>query len=360
MGEVHYRALTRETADDFESVVLAGFGDEVRGLTARLLDCPTARAGFPAGAIGYTADGKPGCVLGGCVREVFWKQEKYLATVIGTMSRTKGDTRQLLPEVLRRAFRATPEVKLGYVNSANVAAARLISRCVGAISGPESWLTIRSRFFSSWRSFCWRIRAAIETRLGRPLPTYKLPKTESVTRLGNGRILRRRLSIDGAFADFWTRYLETNEGFVSSRAPDELEWAFGEAVRKGEAVMLALEESGAISGYIVLHRHTPTCRNWAVSDWIALGNDESRLEALLEGAITFLKRETPAIQLHACGFPMRVQPLLARYLPTEEKLDHNRYCISVLTDENAAEIEAELFGDESWMFGTYDGDACLF
>lgn len=360
MGEVYYRALTRETADDFEEVVLAGFGEEVRGLTARLLDCPTARAHFPAGAIGYTAEGKPGCVLAGCVREMFWGREKFLSTIIGTMSRTKGDTRQLLPEVLRRAYRATPEVKLGYVNSANVAAIRLISRCVGGVPGPESWLTIRSRFFSSWRSFCWRVRAAIVTRLGRPLPTYKLPKTESVTRLGNGRILRRRLSIDGAFADFWTRYLETNEGFVSSRAPDELEWAFGEAVRKGEAVMLALEESGAISGYIVLHRHTPTCRNWAVSDWIALGNDESRLEALLKGAITFLKRETPAIQLHACGFPMWVQPLLARYLPTEEKLEHNRYYVSVLTDENAAEIEAALFGDKSWMFGTYDGDACLF
>lgn len=360
MGEVNYRALTRETADDFESVVLAGFGEEVRGLTARLLDCPRARAGLPAGMIGYTADGKPGCVLGGCVRDAFWKREKYLSTVIGTMARTKGETRQLLPEVLRRAFRATPEVRLGLVNSGNPAAVKLIARCVGAVPGPESWLTIRSRFFSSKRAFLWRVREAILSRLGHPPKRFDISLNESVTRLADGRTIRRCLSVDGAFADFWTRYLERNDGLVSSRAPDELEWTFGEAVRKGEAVLLALEDAGAVVGYIVLHRHTPTCRNWAVSDWIALENDESRLEALLKGAISFLKRETPAIHLHACGFPMRVQPLLARYLPTEEKLEHNRCCVSILAEEKAKEIEAALFSDKSWLFGPYDGDACLF
>lgn len=360
MGEVHYRALTRETADDFEAVVLAGFGEEVRGLTARLLDCPTARAGLPAGAIGYMADGKPGCILAGCVRDAFWKCEKYLSTVVGTMARTKGGTAQLLPEVTRRGFRATPDVCLGLVNSGNKAAIRLVARCVGLVPGPESWLTIRSRFFSSWRAFLWRVHAVMAARFGRSLSAYKLPMRESVLRLKSGRTLHRRLIIDGAFADFWTRYLERNEGFVSSRAPDELEWTFGEAVRKGEAVILALEEAGSTSGYIVLRRHSPTCRNWAVSDWIALENDESRLAELLEGAIAFLKRETPAVQLHACGFPMRVQPLLARYLPTEEKLEHNRCSVSILTEANAKEIEDALFSDKSWMFGPYDGDACLF
>lgn len=360
MNGPEYKALTRETAADFESVILLAFGEEVRGLTARLLDCPSARAGFPAGMIGYTEEGTPGCVLAGCVRDTFWKREKYLSTVIGTMARTSGNTRQLLPKVIRDAFRATPDVKLGFVNSGNDAATRLIARCVGSVPGPESWLTIRSLFMSSRQTLIWRVREAIANRLGRPLTKFDLSLKESKIRLSGNRILRRKMAIDEAFSVFWDRYLEANEGFVSSREPKELEWTFGAAIRKGEAIMLTLEEAGAITGYIILHRHTPTCRNWAVSDWIALENNESRLEALLKGAIKYLKVKTPALQLHACGFPMWVQPLLERYLPTPEKLEHNRYCVSILTEENAKEIEAALFSDKSWMFGPYDGDACLF
>ena len=176
------------------------------------------------------------------------------------------------------------------------------------------------------------------------------------TRLG--RITRERTVDDVRVAKFWQRYIATNKGIVSSRSPAEIKWMFGGAIEAGKLVFLTMEDEKGIVGWIILHSSDKSLGRWSIYDWIALENDENRLEQLLICAKVFLNKCTPAWYLETHGFSDGVQPILKRQLPNCIWKKGGDVFVYSFWDEEFKQKVKTLDYPDSWFFGVYDGDAC--
>jgi hypothetical protein len=153
------------------------------------------------------------------------------------------------------------------------------------------------------------------------------------------------------FDDFWHRYCETNEGLVSSRSAEELEWIFNDRLASGEIVILGEFKGEDLVGYVAL-KSASNGKRWMIADWIAIKNDTTILVALLKSAVRFLRRKRGAVLLETIGFPDFAEPVLKRCLRFSRKARNNTFLWKFLDGKTT-------IPPNSWFFGPYDGDRCM-
>ena len=232
-----------------------------------------------------------------------------------------------------------------------------INTFLGARLGPQSWAEMRYAIIHplSFVNLLFRRKVLKLPQLH--TFTVKPFTDEQKAYFKKGNLSVRRLSkINERIDKFWTRYLSSNKGIVASRDIETLKWMFGKDMDEDRCILLALFSGEDIEGYVVIRVMYGSERRWQIMDMIALDNSPERISILLEGAKSFLKKDTDAISLESTGFPDFIQSTLQRCLPHFRKLHHN-YCNWNSDDEEIIHaIETDGNASNSWFFVPFDGD----
>ena len=365
------KPLTEDTLDDARSVIESRFG--AGGLDALRIDMANpVRKEFPvAGHIAYK-DGTPVAFEASILRRIFFKGKKFLGRVGGlSCIRKEAPLRAFLlvmAEVEAFIERMPEGCRLSFGNSlcCETAATACLYDARGNVPLSCSvyyesrirflpWFMLRIRYWAQ------RVRRKL-FKIG--LTEKKWPEFSTLASRGYetrcdgfqiGRLMEFR---EDLFNGLMKRYLETSAGLVSSRTSEELEWLFGERVRKGTAVVLGAFSGDELVGHVIVDGGV-AARYWRIVDWFALRNDAKTLEALLKTVCRFLKEKTPAITLSSRGFPTFVQPIISKCLPHRTNMSYSVFSWSCGKDKSfQAELEKIIDTPSSWFFGPYDGDAC--
>ena len=277
-----------------------------------------------AGEVVYQ-DNRPVAFQGAILRRLYLGQEPMVGIVGSTLAAKRDTSPVMLMRLMRATIAPRAVSRIFFANTAN-ATSQKMNRLLGVKGiGPAT---------------CERIRVAF-TYVPQWL-SWLCPRPHA----------RRLMSIDGkVFDDFWSRYLASNNGIVSSRSSKELAWMFGDRLASGEVVFLGEFIGDALVGYIALRSSCGGTR-WLIVDWIAIGNDVTKLESLLQSAVRFLRRTRGAVFLKTIGFPDFAEPIIRKHLRFSRKTPNNSFLWKFLGEEK--EITAT-----SWFFGPYDGDRCL-
>lgn len=358
------RLLSEANLEDAKSVVRERFGESA----CQLLDWELRNPGlkdYPCpGDIVYDDDGVPICFQANIPRRVYLGQERHLGVVGGMTCRKKDAPVEAYIDIRVAADQHLKHALVGFGNSCNAesAAAQLRvskKRNANGHIGPASC----SRYL-------WRAIRPLECGMyfvRRKLLKQKQPAWKNVSTLDSlnwcgkfGEVEIRRLAkVEPGFFDvLMERYLKTNKGLCCSRTAEEIDWAFGERIGKGESVVLGGFDSVGPCGYILLKSNC-FAKRWVIHDWFAIGNRAEILESLLKSACVYLRTQTPAMMLEVEGFPTWVQSLLGKYLPYTRKIGFNQFAWGSVNKELKERLKAVIDTPDSWFFGPYDGDECL-
>ena len=359
---IEVKPLTEETFLDAEQVVRSRFPESAIAILNKVMRNPMRKVCVEAGDIAYE-DGRPVAFQALSGRSMFLGRESFRGNVGGMTVIREGASVEAMIDVRAAACKDRIGNKMGFGNTLCKVTEKMSRRAKDTL-GPESccfWCfrVIRPLDFG-WYCFLRKV-------LKRPVPNWK--KFESLTaksfRCCDGIcVVERILSFDPRFDDFWARYVQGNEGLVCSRTAEELNWIFGEEVRDGRAVVLGLSEDEKLNGYIILKDGGGSGRRWQLIDWVALGNDMGRLDALLSAGCRFLRQRTPAMLFESIGFPMFIQDVIRRHLPFRRFAGNNFFSYGyrkpkTLGKKFAEKCETVINTEKSWFFGPYDGDMCM-
>lgn len=158
--------------------------------------------------------------------------------------------------------------------------------------------------------------------------------------------------------DFHKKLVEANQGILRSRRPELLQWVFGEKLRSGKCIMLCRHDfNGWVVGYILLHKGAgKSSGRLIILDWIALGNQVDVLADLLHDAKNYAAANGFGM-LMTLGYPEWIQPTIRQILPHCRPLPNNHFYYKI--QNSARRHEFQVYLDQSWLFGMYDGDASL-
>ena len=303
--------------------------------------------------------------LGLVGRELYCRQEFQPAYEMGAFA-IAPDFRLYAPLLTRQLDRRQSALAF-YSNTANVQAVRMF-HAAGFEDGCPTNARICFRV-CDWRGLL-RNAALGHSRIGR-LPGWLAgglgsllnagqPVAQPLPRPRGGSTGQCLMEIDPAlFGGFWTRVLETNRGLVSSRHPAVLDWLFGEDLRGGRALLLARFVQERLTGYLVLRRRplpAPGTFRYVVADWIAGNDDFGVLGELLHDAC-LRARADGATLIELIGYPGKLQPLVARYLPRHRPAAANPFIFKVTGRMPAADFRRE--ADAGWFWGPFDADRCV-
>ena len=357
MIEVH--SLADETRSDAAAVVLDRFPKGALSVLDKIMRNPARDVHAGAGAIVYD-DNRPVCFEAMILRKLHLDSKFIWGCVGGMTCIKKGAAPEALID-LKRAIRTPTEWnRISFANSQNAESAHISRKTKSLLAGPESCTR------HLWRAV--RPLECLAYFVRRKLLKARLPAWKSFSTLGSAGFetkcgeltIRRVMEVKPEFYDvLMKRYLETNKGLVCSRTAEEIEWIFGERIRRGETVVLGAFDAKGPCGYILM-TGGKVAKRWQIHDWFAVDNDRKILEALLKTGCAFLKKKTPAMMLEVCGFPTCVQDLLKKYLPHERPIGHNTFSCGSKESELREKLRAMVRGEEPcWFFGPYDGDVCF-
>lgn len=353
------RPLTNETQIDAAIVVRNRFPEEAIAVLDKILSNPARNIRTEAGVIVYE-NNQPVCFEASILRRLYYDSQ-FVWGSVGGMTCIKRDAAvEALIDLKRSVQVPTEWNKILFANSQNVESAYIAKRNKFRVMGPESCTRFRWRMIRPLECLAYFVRRKL---LKGEVPAWKdfstLNSAGFVAKYGELTI-RRLMEIKSDFYDIlMTRYLERNKGLVCSRTAEEIEWIFGERIRRGESVVLGVFDDRGPFGYIVIDGKKSSKR-WIILDWFAVDNDLNALESLLAVACKFLKRYTPAMLLEVCGFPLFAQSVLKKYLPHIRRLDNNTFSMGTRDAALRERFRDMVAGrDACWFFGPYDGDACL-
>ena len=354
--------LSEKTVSDAEAVVRDRFPESAVAILRKVMRNPARRLYDGCGDIAYD-DGRPICFQAFVLRRLAWCGDECWGHVGGMTVLASGAPVEALIDVRAASIHHQVEYRIGFGNTQCAATEKMAVKAKATL-GPESCCWYRYRPVR-WLDFIWYCFS--RKVLKRPIPNWS--KFDSVgakpfRRVDGSRVVERVMSFDARFDDFWSRYVQENEGLTCSRTVEELEWIFGEEVRDGRAVVLGLFEDGKLNGFLVLKDEGTSGRRWQLMDWVALGNDAGRLDALLAAGCRFLKRRTPAMLVESIGFPTFIQPVLKRHLPFRRYAGNNFFSYGYRGRKTTGKAfadacEAVIDTPKSWFFGPYDGDMCM-
>ena len=351
-----YKDFTEDTLELVNSIVSLRFGDGAKNAMRMLLQNPILNEIKSTGCVALD-DGEPVCFKAAIPRRMYLGQSQFLCANGAYFCKAdKKCPLSVVFEVQERTNWNQCNCRLSFTNTC-IYGTMKINTFLGARLGPQSWAEMRYAIIHPLTFLFLLLRRKL-FHLPQ-LHSYKIkPLTNNTkTYFKKGNICIQRLQkIDERLSRFWGRYLSSNKGLVSSRDAETLEWMFGKDMNSGKCVMLAAFNQEDIEGYVIIRVMPGSERRWQILDMIALENSAERIAILLDGAKSFLRKDTDAITLESTGFPDFIQPVLKKHLPHFNKRSHN-YCNWNTDDgEIIHAIETEGNTENSWFFGPFDGD----
>lgn len=170
----------------------------------------------------------------------------------------------------------------------------------------------------------------------------------------------KRVDIDDQlFGEFWQRFLESNDGLVSSRKPSTLRWMFGEALKKDVDVLLAAEKDGRMDGYVLLRKYllpgSSFCWRYKIIDICAVKNGYTCLRVLVKAAMRYAAMHK-GIRVQYIGGHHGQEVWLDPILTDKAELKAN----STAWRSRDCGIEETLNQNQKgWFFGPFDGERCF-
>lgn len=356
MGKI--RALTEETLSDAENVVRNRFSHGAIDVLHMVMRNPLRRRCADAGDISYDGE-RPVAFQAFVLRRIYLGEKEIFGNNGALTCIVKGAPVEALVDVKVAAKRSRGDSVIKFSNSLNYESYRIYKKIRQMKMGPDSctrylWCPIRPLSCLCYFVRRKMLKAAVpnwppfDTRVAKPYDDM----------CGEFRI-KRALSFEPEVFDvFFQNYVKTNEGLVTSRTAEELRWIFGDRVSNGQSVVLVTYCDQLPVGYIILNGGR-SARRWRILDWIALRNDPRYLDALLAGAIRFLRHCTPAMMLETYGFSDWIQPVLKRRLPHVRRIGVNSFVYSYFDKDFSQGCDSVIHTEKSWFFGPYDGDACM-
>lgn len=344
------KPLTRETMRDALDVIARCFSLSDCKQVEKILENPLLRCQEASGDVAYFEDRAVGTQLA-IKRRLFLNGEPFWGTIGAMLAMDVGVPPVLLVELMKSTKGERWERQLYFANTA-IPVSMKMNRMIGVKGvGVES---------------CGIIRYAVLKPLGfvdfvlkGRLPKFVCSACDTLWRFVS-TLLSKRVCVEtnineDSFDVFWTEYLKTSRGVVSSRTAAELKWAFESDIRSGKTVLVVERKEGRIIGYIVIKEARQTPGRWMVVDWIALDDNAEILGKLLSRAKKYLAKNKTAFMLESIGFPMRIQGLIHKHLPLTRRAPNNSYIYQAFNPE----LDAAIKSDEGWFFGPYDGDRFL-
>lgn len=357
------KGLTEKTYDDAKAVVLDRFDESALSVLDTVMKNPMRKTCEEVGDIVYD-NGVPVCFQACMLRRMYLGGKELVGKVAGLTCLKKDAAPEAYLDVRLAAKKPRAGSVIGFGNSQNAessyAAHRLaMKKNPTTFEGPDPCMRFLWRAIRPVDCLLYFIRRKV---LRGALPDWKDSSTLSSAdyEAKHGDLtIRRLMDVKAEFFDeLMAEYLKTNDGLVCSRTAEEVEWLFGERIKKGLCVALGVYKDEEPVGYIIA-RSNSFARRWQILDWFALGNKSEFLEASLAELCVFLKRNTPAMMLESVGFPMWVQPLLMRYLSHKRELGHNTFSWGCGYKDFRESVLPIIDSPKSWFFGPYDGDECL-
>ena len=356
------RPFDETTCADAKKLFAERFGAADASLLDFVLANPARARGEPCGLVGYDDKGVCSTVVL-LPRRLYWRKQKLKGDVGVALARREDASREAFVEFLGRAF-AGETADVFFVNTAIPPSRKRVGEIIQTVDGPASCCELREWPLSPEPGFAARAIARVRSLLGRrdAVPS-STPVCREAVNLGDGFAFEdgveyfREVSIGNeAFDSFWSDYLATNEGLVSSRTAAELRWMFQDQLASGESILLTLFEKGRLCGYVVCRRTDATAQCWRVADLIAIENDARRLERLLTVAANYLRLRLRVRYFQVTGYPDGIQPLLKKLFPKASPYGWNK-CVWQYRNEKARALCGDWMHDgKSWFGCPYDGD----
>lgn len=357
--DVRVVPLSEATADDFKAVVGACFAPSATGIVDRLLSNPARSLTNEIGDIAYEGS-EPVAVLGAVPCQLYFNQRPIIGSYGSLLALKPGHLPGALWAVLTRGRTVRGHADIEYANTCVEQAVRLHAAAGFQFCGssaPAVWKFEHTRVLRRLPYLLYELhrrhpRVPVPTAANRQLPD----EAESVFS-SEGEEVRRLSDIDSQlFSDFWMRYLRTNVGLVSTRAPEILSWMFGSRLKNGQAVLVGVFRDGTLVGYGIACSQDLTARFWRIADCIALDNDLDVISLSLEGIVRWLRRRTPAFFVQAHGFPLRAQSVIERVFPRKCEMKSNPFILSLFDAELRIVCGDRGESLTGWFYGPYDGD----
>lgn len=350
--------FTEETLDDALSIVRVRFGEGACSQARLLLRNPCRGLCPSAGDIVYDAN-RPEGFQAAILRRGYIDNLPFIGVVGGMLAMHEGASPVLLLALMKKTIASRGGSILFFANT-SIPVSMKMNRMLGVTGkgipscGVVRFAVVRLGSFVNFvlKGCLPGILVGFGNLLGMLMVPFFYRRSRSST---SGEELREFSS--GLFDVFWARYLEGNDGVVLSRTTEELEWAFGEDVRKGRDVLLVRRDASGLVGYVILRAKDEAQRRWLVVDWIALKNDRAVLSDLLKDAVRWLRKHSHAVFLESIGFRMDVQDVIHRHLPFTRKAPNNTTIFKAGRDDLREALSKA--GTKGWFFGPYDGDRCI-
>ena len=352
------RDFDESTLDAAKMVVRKRFGEGSCELLVRYLRNPLRRMlDHPVGDIVYR-DEKPMAFQAANLRRLYLRQEEIMG-INGSLLCKMPEAK--LKEVLT-VFYKTIEPRAGrkiYFGNTAIPVSGDIGTASGMSIGPESCENVRFAIIRLGSFLNFMVKGYLPKILVTIIDAIWMCGTRLLGKSKADRFIKKIELLDELDVDdFWHRYLLKNNGLVSSRAKEELEWIFGDNLRCGKVLFLSYVRDGVAEGYVTVKRQGDE-RNgrWMIVDWIAVGDDAVVLKELLIGVCAYLRRIKKASFVEIIGYPMFVQKVIRSVFRFRRKAPGNSF--NYLIDDETFRKRFEQVKDVSWFFGAYDGDRCM-
>ena len=352
---IEYKSFNELTLKAVTCLTDECFSPASRELLDKLLKNPLRKIDRDAGDLAIEG-GKTLSFQAAIIRKILFNGHIYVAMTGGMLSSAPNTDPTVIYEVLERSMAIRGKGVFVFGNTACKATYRLHKLRGISGTGPDSCSNQRMQPIN-WFRFLWYMFLHVifkKASLGGPKMSSLVRPFER--RIGSGTVRYIPKLVKEEFDGFWEEYARGCKGLVSSRTAEELEWAFaGDRWR-----ILGYYEGRRLLGYIVLKSSDDAGNRWSIADWIAMRNDESILESLLIAAKKFLRARTRAMLFQTTGFPTFVQPILARHFKYSRPLPSNEFLYRFEDEGFKRMVMPAMDTKDSWFFGPYDGDACLF
>ena len=352
---IEYKRFTEDVVNVVSRLTDACFSPSSRELLHKVLANPLRRIDHDAGDLAMEG-GEAVSFQAAILRKVAFGGRSMFAMTGCMLSSVPQTDPAIIYEVLKKSSVMRGNGVLYFGNTSCRAALRLSKLRGISGTGPDSCSNQRMQPIN-WFRFLWYMFLHVifkKASLGGPKMTSLVRPFER--RIGSGTVRYIPKLVKEEFDGFWEEYAHGCKGLVSSRTAEELEWAFaGDRWR-----ILGYYEGRRLLGYIVLKSSDDAGNRWSIADWIAMRNDESILESLLIAAKKFLRARTRAMLFQTTGFPTFVQPILARQFKYSRPLPSNEFLYRFEDEGFKRMVMPAMDTKDSWFFGPYDGDACLF
>lgn len=355
-----FKEFNEQTLTDILPVLSDRFGSSVKALALKLFRCPERKPGGDAGCVVYVND-EPVGVNASIPRRFLIGKKQYVGLVGSMLAMRRGASPMALLALIRRTHQPRMGARLFFSNTAGKSTVSL-KACVGVNhQGPDTWHAFHYAVLN-WPCYllfvfgkCLRMRRmGLERGDATPVvPNCPVLKKADVCVTAVTQFDQKE------FEEFWENYQTQNSGFVCSRSYEEIQWAFGDFLSRGDGIVLIAKKQSRLVGYIVLRKKEGTAW-WHVLDWLAVGNDSDVLILLLKAAKVYLRQYAKAVLLEMRGFPKWIREKARWLLPFRHYLPHNSFVWGYADPAfeqicSAADMELK----SSWFFGPYDGDMVL-